>query len=85
MCEAISIYARTLPPEQATAFLATMVDLAAAGLEFRGYGPNSSRKRAALRLAGWVSPTPTSGSVRAAVDRKAIREDMAKRDGITVQ
>lgn len=81
LSEAIAVYSRTLPPAASTAFVKTMVRLAAAGLELKGYGANSSTTRTAKRLQTWTSSVPHSGSVRA-----AVAQDLAApvRDAITV-
>lgn len=70
--EAVSIYSKDLSAAEAAAFLRRIIELATAGLEFKGYGPKSSKSRSAKRLQTWISPAPTSGSVRTAVMRDAL-------------
>ncbi|GGD87395.1 hypothetical protein GCM10011390_02640 [Aureimonas endophytica] len=74
LSEAIAVHACSLPPEEGKALLERLVQLAADGLRYRGYGENSSRIRTARRLAGWTRPNPHSGSVRAAKLRDGITD-----------
>lgn len=72
LSEAVAIYARSLVPADQKKFLATIVDLAAGGLEYQGHDAGIARNRTIDRLAHWVGNDLNSGCVRAVVDRKRI-------------
>lgn len=73
LSEALAMHARSLPPTEQRALLAVIVALAVDGLAFQGHDRSNARNRLIDRLEHWCGSQVTSGSVRAALDRKALR------------
>ena len=72
LSEAIAIHARSMTPAAQKAFLAQIICLAQDGLVFQGHAKANARNRLVDRLSYWLGSEVTSGSVRAAIDRKAL-------------
>lgn len=75
ICEAVTMHARAMPEAQQRAFLATIIALAVDGLAYQGHDAAVARSRLVDRLAYWCGTELTSGTVRAALDRKTTSKE----------
>lgn len=75
--EALAMHARSLAPKEQKALLKAILSLGVDGLAFQGHDRQNARNRLVDRLGYWCGSASTSGTVRAALDRKGLREKPA--------